>query len=399
MEQKVVVSPLFGSALKKWRLSAGLSLRQFAAKVNYTPGHLSKVENGRKAPSRFLVVRADELLHSGGELIAMIVSNGPEPGGGAPPPGTVVLDVLSGPLPQLDEPGSLEPWWRLLVSTRAVGQACPPLPLVATASHQARVLGGIAAQSSQRHAREAYIVGARFFEYAGWMAQEAGDSAAALAMTAQATEWAHQAGDSAYVAYALVRQAVIALYGRDYPTTTHLAQRAQSMTSDARVCGLAALQEAFGHAAMGRVNECMSALARGADLLSRGESGDRAPGSAHVVDQVGMAEAWCQSELGRYERAAHLLQAGIAQTSSSALRASARYEARYALVLERLGDLEGSCSAASTAMGKVTVVESETVRSDLRTLRRRYAYYSSKRGHDAVRTILPDLTSACRQPR
>lgn len=395
MEQKVVVSPFFGSVLRKWRLSSGLSLRQFAAKVNYTPGHLSKVENGRKEPSRFLVVRADELLHAGGELIGMIVSNGEEPLAEADP-GIGVGDVLGGPLPQLDDPGSLEPWWRLLVSTRVVGQACPPLPLVAAASHQARVLGGIAVQSSQRQAREAYYVGARFFEYAGWMAQEAGDTAGALAMTARATEWARLAGDTPFMAYALVRQAVVALYARDYQATTVLAQRAQTMTTDARVGGLAALQEAHGHAALGRVNVCMSALARGAELLSRGESGERAPGSAHVTDQVGMAEALCQFELGRYERAADLLQAGIAQAPSHALRASARYEARHALVLERMGDIEASCAAASAAMGKITVVDSDTVRSDLRTLQRRYAYYS---GNEAVRSILPDLTSACRASR
>lgn len=398
MEQKVVVSPFFGSSLKKWRLGAGLSLRQFAAKVNYTPGHLSKVENGRKAPSRFLVVRADELLHAGGELIGMIVSSGPETGS-APEAGIAVGDVLGGPLPQLDEPGSLEPWWRLLVSTRVVGQACPPLPLVAAASHQARVLGGIAAQSSDRQACEAYYVGARFFEYAGWMAQEAGDSVGALALTARATEWARLAGDTAFVAYALVRQAVIALYARDYQATTLLAQRAQTMTADARVGGLAALQEAHGQAALGHVNDCLSALARGADLLSRGESGERAPGSAHVTDQVGMAEALCHSELGRYERAAQLLQEGVAQAAPHALRATARYEARYALVLERMGEIDASCAAASTAMGKITVVDSDTVRSDLRTLQRRYAYYSGTQGNDAVRAILPDLASACRPAR
>jgi len=398
VEQKVVVSPFFGPELKKWRLRAHLSLREFAAQVNYTPGHLSKVENGRKAPSRFLVVRADELLQAGGELNRMILSAGPEPRGREHRPGLAVLDVLRGPLPQLDEPGSLDPWWRLLVSTRTVGQACPPLPLVAAASHQARVLGGVAEQSSARQAREARVVGARFFEYAGWMAQEAGDPVVALALNAHATEWAQTAGDTAFVAYTLVRQAVVALYAHDYAATTRLAQQAQTMTKDARVRGLAALQEAHGQAGMGRAAECTSALLRGGDYLSLGESGDKAPGSAHVVDQVGMAEALCQSELGRYERAAHLLQAGIGQTSPQALRARARYEARYALVLERLGDLDASCRAASSAMGKVTVVQSETVRSDLRTLHRRYAYYSGKRGREAVRSILPDLTSVCRSP-
>jgi transcriptional regulator with XRE-family HTH domain len=397
VEQKVVVSPSFGGALKRWRLNSGLSLRQFAEKVNYTPGHLSKVENGRKAPSRFLVVRADELLHADGELIGMILAT--ESITGTPRPSAAVLDVLSGPLPQLDESGSLDPWWNLLVSLRVVGQAGPPTPLVAAATHQARVLGGVAAQSSQRQAREAYVVGARFFEYAGWMAQEAGDPVTALALTAKANEWAQLAGDTAFEAYALVRKAVVALYDHDYPLTTLLAQQAQAMTSDDRVRGLAALQEAHGHAGLGRVNEFTSALARGADFLSRGETGDKAPGSAHVVDQVGMAEAWCQSEVGRYERAADLLRNGIAQTSPFALRTTARYEARYALVLERLGDLDGSCAAAATAMGKVTVVESETVRQDLRALRRRYAYYSSKQGNTSVRTVLPDLTSACRPSR
>jgi tetratricopeptide (TPR) repeat protein len=60
----------FGEALRRARRRAGLSQNRLAKLTNFTPGYVSKVESGEKAGSRLLAVRCDEVLQTGGDLIA-----------------------------------------------------------------------------------------------------------------------------------------------------------------------------------------------------------------------------------------------------------------------------------------------------------------------------------------
>ncbi|MCD7445156.1 tetratricopeptide repeat protein [Streptomyces lincolnensis] len=61
----------FGDELRRIRTTRSLSLRQLARMVHYTPGHLSKVETGRKVPTVQLALRCDEVLDTGGRLMAL----------------------------------------------------------------------------------------------------------------------------------------------------------------------------------------------------------------------------------------------------------------------------------------------------------------------------------------
>src|SRR5262249_2653308 len=71
----------FGTELRRRRTAAGLTLGQFAARVHYTKGYLSKVEIGEKLPGYDLAPPCDAELGGGGALIA------PLPGGRRPRPG------------------------------------------------------------------------------------------------------------------------------------------------------------------------------------------------------------------------------------------------------------------------------------------------------------------------
>lgn len=61
---------MFGALAREARRREGLSLRQLAARVPCDPGLLSRIENGRQAPSERVAARLDDLLDSHGELIA-----------------------------------------------------------------------------------------------------------------------------------------------------------------------------------------------------------------------------------------------------------------------------------------------------------------------------------------
>ncbi|MFC0430189.1 helix-turn-helix domain-containing protein [Kutzneria buriramensis] len=63
-------SALFGIELRRLRQQHGLSLRDLSRVVGFTPGYLSKVENGR-SPSAELARACDDTLVAGGALLAM----------------------------------------------------------------------------------------------------------------------------------------------------------------------------------------------------------------------------------------------------------------------------------------------------------------------------------------
>jgi tetratricopeptide (TPR) repeat protein/transcriptional regulator with XRE-family HTH domain len=62
----------FGMALRGWRERRGMRLRRLAQLVNYSPGHLSKVEHGTKPPTEELAKACDAVLDAGGELAGLV---------------------------------------------------------------------------------------------------------------------------------------------------------------------------------------------------------------------------------------------------------------------------------------------------------------------------------------
>src|SRR5438552_3756011 len=62
----------FGSELRRRRQANGLALAEFASRVHYSAGYLSKVENGRVRPNLALARACDEALDASGALIGLV---------------------------------------------------------------------------------------------------------------------------------------------------------------------------------------------------------------------------------------------------------------------------------------------------------------------------------------
>ncbi|MFE7869461.1 multiprotein-bridging factor 1 family protein [Micromonospora humida] len=58
----------FGQTLRRHRATAGLSLRDLAALVNFQYSHISQVERGSRRPTRAMAEACERALHSGGVL-------------------------------------------------------------------------------------------------------------------------------------------------------------------------------------------------------------------------------------------------------------------------------------------------------------------------------------------
>jgi hypothetical protein len=248
--------------------------------------------------------------------------------------------------------------------------------LIPTLVAQTHALRSMAEGSPPSQRAAVLALAARYAEYTGWMAQEAGDDGQAGWWTDRAVDLAAAGGDAEMAAYGLVRRGLIALYRHDAVATVALAEQAQAQARGPRIAGLAAQREAQGHALAGEYDACFRALDRAADLLSKDDAvrgeGSSAPvmGTSTVADPVAAASGWCWFDLGYPERATEILRRELDRIPAGADRARARYGARLALALAGSGEPEEACAVADVVLDACERVDSATVRLDLRGLTR-----------------------------
>ncbi|MFD1547315.1 helix-turn-helix domain-containing protein [Nonomuraea guangzhouensis] len=414
----------FGAELRRRRSAAGMTLSQLAKAANYSKGHLSKVERGDKPPSRDLARHCDVVLGAEGELAALVpvVAKNTEPidditddegwmmylandghswFGPVGRRQAIALGAISlagmhvgapGTSADLEETAALGGFRTLFPQLRQLGQAVSPSEMLPILITQVHTLRKMAQRSADRRRPEVLALGSRYAEYTGWMAQEAGDTRAALWWTNMAVEMAQAADDTDLSTYSLVRRALITLYADDAEQTIALAAEAARADSPPRIKGLAAQREAQGHALAGDYRACMNALDTARHLMARDDSSD-APvlGSSHVADQVAMSTGWCLHDLGRSQEAADLLDAEIRRLPATALRSRTRYGVRQALAHAAAGDVDQACHVVDSLLDGVRSVRSATVTVDLRRLAHVLARHRTNR---AVCDLYPRLVAS-----
>jgi transcriptional regulator with XRE-family HTH domain len=423
-------STVFGAELRRRRMAAGLSLGNLAKKAHYTKGYLSRVENGHQMPSLSLARQCDALLEANGELTSLVPAKTTSlttytsadsddslwvlelrrDGGNMFHPLrrremiTLGIASLAGVRLAASPPQSgnaLREYRTLFEHTRQIGQTNSPalvLPLVIAQAHALRCL---LSGATAKERTELALLAARNAEYAGWMAQEAGDVDAARWWTRKSVEIAAEVGDENLAAYSLVRYALVAMYRGDAGSTIELAQGAQKDSGIApRIRGLAAQREGQGYALAGDHIHCMRALDRASDLLTAAaEQGSQSQGpvigTSFVDDPVAVVKGWCLHDLGRPAEAADVLDREVARIPRSARRSWSRFTARQALAHATAGNVDQACALARQLVETLRQIDSDTVRSDVRSLA---AVLRRWHNHGAVREVHPMLTDALRRP-
>ncbi|TXJ70863.1 XRE family transcriptional regulator [Streptomyces lavendulae] len=403
------MSTTFGPELRRLRQEARLTLTEFSAALNYDKGHLSKVERGERSASPELARRCDAFLSADGELQRLAIRPETESDTAETPAapslwragrravlaaGTgSLIDLglkLGGQAPSTN--GSLLSSFRAQFDhLRKLGQSTAPKILLPLLETQTRTVVGLAADTPSATRAPALLLASRFAEFTGWMAQEAGDSGAALGWTGEAAELARAGGDPYLGSYALVRRALVTLYGGDAASTVALARRAQSDGLPPRIRGLAAQREAQGHALAGNERSCLRSLDRARELLDSDDARNGAEpviGTTHVSDPAAMTTGWCLHDLGRPKAAAEVLDRECRRLPPHALRTQARYGFRRSLAHAASGEVEYACTIAGEFLGLMPAVPSATVNSDVRRLARELSRFRSSR---AVRELQPAL--------
>ncbi|NUP51904.1 MAG: transcriptional regulator, partial [Catenulispora sp.] len=294
----------------------------------------------------------------------------------------------------------------LLGTLRDVGRATGPRAVAEPLRASARVLRDAAGQVDGEPARRLWLLAARFAEYAGWMAQEAGNDVAALRWTRTAVQWAQAGGDASMDAYALVRRALMAQHRGDAAAVVEFARRAgDSPVASGSVRVFAARREAAGHALLGDHDACMRALQRSREELERlSERESFGWGPRADLETSALIEASCLLGLGRYESAADLFDGldRLSTTTDSGTGAGSgnshtRFALRRATALLGCGAVEQACAAVGELLPAVGRLDSATIRADLATFLRLAAGHADR---GAVREltaqakpVLPGLTT------
>jgi hypothetical protein len=235
--------------------------------LHYSKGHLSKIENGSKSPSLELVRMSDAALGAKGALLSLAPVQPSEtqlPEVDSDDDEVWLMNLSDSgiswfhPVDQREalamttssllgfglsaeglsatakEPTVLEVFRGLFDQFRSLGQTASPGAVLPPVIAQTHVLRGLSARAPAGLKDEFLVLGARFAEYAGWMAQESGNDQAALWWTAKAVQMAAAGNDRDLAAYALVRRALVTLYREDATQTVRLARQAQVSPSTPR---------------------------------------------------------------------------------------------------------------------------------------------------------------------
>jgi transcriptional regulator with XRE-family HTH domain len=424
----------FGPELRRLRTAADLSLTQLAQLLYYSKGYVSKIETGLKRPSPELAARCDTLLAAAGTLAALVP---------AQPSGRRASDAITGQTTHDSEvwtmslapdgkswfwladrrqvlaagtaavldfgfsgdvvsataqhAAPLETFRVLFDQFRHLGQIASPAVVLPALIAQTHTVQAFAAQSNAGTRGSALTLAARYAEYVGWMCQEAGNDKAALWWTDRAVELAASGDDHDLASYALVRQALIALYRNDAAETVALSRRAQAGSVPPRIRGLASQREAQGHALARDCEACLRCLDSARGLLAAAQSDPTVPvlGPSNLADSVAMITGWCLYDLGRPGEAAEVLDREVARLPPHALRSHIRYGIRRALAHAAAGEIDHACEITDPLLDAAGVVGSTTIRADIRRLARILARFRTNR---AVRALSPRLAASLQVP-
>ncbi|MFJ6168315.1 helix-turn-helix domain-containing protein [Micromonospora orduensis] len=431
MEQQPTGLHNFGTELRQRRLAAQRSLSDLARGINYTKGYLSKLESGHKRPSPEVARLCDAFLAADGALLRLVSprrapatgddDSGPDgrdegltihtrPDGSGEfqaisrrtllASGTVaMMSWTAGPIPvtartEIVHDG-LDPYRRQLANLRALGQSSAPAEVFPQVAAVASALRGRGARASGPDRARAFLLASRFAEYAGWMAQENGDDRTSTWWTTLAVDLAEAGDDADMSGYASVRAAEIALYRQDAVGVLASGHEALARATGRRVRAFAWQRIAQGHALAGDENACLRALDQAEELTDpTGEqpAGATPPlGSSTVRSPLPFVRGWCLLDLGKPARAAETLLPEFDAIPSEAFRAQARYGARLALALASVRQLDHACAVAERTVAAAHLVDSATVRVDLRLLKRTLGRW---RDVADVRRVNEDLTLA-----
>lgn len=381
---------------------AGLTTTEFAARVRYSKGFVSKIENGRKAPSTQFARVADAVLQADGRLprAARGTLDAASRTPGFPSAGPALPeDVPAETPPALDDTEAkhaLSAFERVYDEVRDLGQTLNPSVVASMLVPHIAALESLASTLHEPLRNDALRLTAHLTDFTGWMTQEAGDDVTARAWINRSAALAEAVQDDDMIAHLYVRRANISLYQQDAYGTIEAARQASTFARTPRRLSFCKSREAQGHALAGDFRSFRTCMDRAFELYALAESTrqpQRGPvaGPMRIRNPLKLAEGWSLYDLGMPAEAVEILALELSETQKTNGRAWARTAARLTLALASLREIGRACALAEEILQVSAVAHSATIRSDLRLLARMLNRWNSD---PAVRELAPKLSAA-----
>ncbi|WP_233289360.1 hypothetical protein, partial [Kitasatospora sp. MBT63] len=224
---------------------------------------------------------------------------------------------------------------------------------------------------------------------AGWTSFDIAAHGLAQRYFVQALRLSQAAGDrvlGGFILTTMSQQAVHLGHAREAIQLARVAQQGVGTTAVPVVQALMHAAEARGHALLGDVRSCTTALVRCERALATGRTGDEVPSWARYFDDAQLADefAHCYRDLQQWRPAAQHAEKSLRLRGPAYARS--RILCRLVLASARLGlgEAEEACGMATDALRAAGEMRSARTVEYLRDFHRRLAPY---RSHPAVRAF------------
>jgi transcriptional regulator with XRE-family HTH domain len=247
-----------------------------------------------------------------------------------------------------------------------------PRAVLGVVAEQCKLIDNLCKSASGVVRSEILRIGAKFFEFGGWLAHDSGNMDTAATWTAQALDMAYEAGDPYLVSYIFMRRSNIATESGQGSQGVGLAQASlrEAGQLGPKLKALALRQQAGAFALVG--DEAGAARAIDEALQSVEGSGESEPLATYCSQsyvQMEGAAAW--TKLGRPDRAVDLLANALDSWPAEDQRDRGIGIARLATAHAVSGNIEAACAAAREATAVVQGAPSARAIGELSTLRTR----------------------------
>lgn len=269
-----------------------------------------------------------------------------------------------------------------------------PRAVMGLVSEQCKLIENLCAAANGDIRTEILNMGARFFEFGGWLAQDSGDFETAAAWSSRALDMAYEAGnDPWFISYVFMRRSNVATERGERAQGVGLAHAAlrDGAHLGPKLKALILRQQAGALALNG--DEYGSARAIDDALSSVVIEGDPEPLAGYCSPsyvQMEGANAW--SRLGRPDKAVGLLTQALDSWPAGDQRDKGIGIARLATAHAMGGDPAAACSAARQAAGVVQAAPSARAISELSDVSTRLAPWRGSREVAEVTDLLRSLS-------
>ncbi|MFC9507559.1 helix-turn-helix domain-containing protein [Streptomyces sp. NPDC057002] len=389
----------WGQVFRTYRKLTGLSQTKLGERIGLVQPDVSDIERGQR---RVTSLEVRQRITAGLEIPPFLATPGEQPN-----PTPVPALSLAGPGPDEDllarvtsvvdtthrvDAPTLDWLDRLLAEHRRAEDVIGSRPLVEVMRRQLHTVVDLYAAASGPLADRVVRLASEHAQFLAWMAQDQGQTAAALAWYDRSHEWALEAGDADMAATTLSMKAHMAWSGGRGTRCVRLAEAARwsAPGTSLGVQGMAAQMAARGHALNGDADDAERHLGDARTLISRAAEHpeDEPPwmyfyGETWFTLQRGMAAL----HLRNWHTAVTHLTTGLNALPDDYRRDRTWYQSCLAHALAAAGEAPQALTVATTTVPEASAIGRPHSWNELHTTAAVLLRRGAREGHQLVAAL------------